>query len=79
MRSGDSPEALKEHLGTKLKEHGVAEDDVRRLLPIVEFVKADIADAASLAGLAERLDDPNRVRAFYLATPPDRFIPASRR
>ncbi len=40
--------------------------------------KADIADAQSLSGLAERLDDPNRVRAFYLATPPDRFIPASR-
>lgn len=78
VRSGDSPEALKAHLGTKLREHGVADDDVRRLLPILDFVKADVADAASLSGLAARLDDPNRVRAFYLATPPDRFIPASR-
>lgn len=78
VRSADSPEALRAHLGAKLAEYGIADADIRRFLPIVDYVKADIAEAASLTELAGRLDDPDRARAFYLATPPDRFIPASR-
>lgn len=78
VRSADSPDALRAHLGTKLAEYGISDADIQRFLPIVDFVKADIADASTLDELASRLDDPNRARAFYLATPPDRFIPASR-
>lgn len=77
VRSGESAESLRATLGTKLGEHGVADADIRRLLPLVDFVKADIADAATLGELSAKLDDPARARAFYLATPPDRFIPAS--
>lgn len=78
VRGAESPDALREHLGTKLAEYGISDADIRRFLPIVDYVKADIADASTLGELAARLDDPNRERAFYLATPPDLFIPASR-
>ncbi|MGL5447415.1 MAG: glucose-6-phosphate dehydrogenase [Rhabdaerophilum sp.] len=78
VRSAESPDVLREHLGIKLAEFGTSDADIRRLLPLVDYVKADIADASTLGELSARLDDPNRAKAFYLATPPDRFIPASR-
>ncbi len=78
VRSGESEEDLRYSVGSRLREQGLAEDEVAQFLQHLSFVQADIADPSTLSTLSARLDDPERVRAFYLATPPNLFIPASR-
>jgi glucose-6-phosphate 1-dehydrogenase len=61
-----------------LRKAKLSEEAITAFLPHLSFQRGDITDATSLAGLAAALDDPGRVRVFYLATPPDLFAPAAR-
>lgn len=78
VRSDDAEEGLKSELEARLKAMGLPGEDIAVLLRRLTYVRADMSEAATLGGLSERLNDPSRVRAFYLATPPDLFIAASR-
>jgi glucose-6-phosphate 1-dehydrogenase len=78
VRNHAPGDGLKEMVAKRLGEEGVSPPQIAALLAQLTFLKADVTDAASLAELSSTLDDPARVRAFYLATPPDLFIPASR-
>ena len=70
-------EALKNEVADRLAMDDVPRADVDAFLRQLTFVQAELSDAATLDGLSATLDDPERVRAFYLATPPDLFVPAS--
>ncbi|QRM34046.1 glucose-6-phosphate dehydrogenase [Microvirga sp. VF16] len=78
VRSGEAEESLKAGTAARLTEQGLRTSDVDGLLARLSYVRADVSDPASMADLSVCLDDPGRVRAFYLATPPDLFIPAAR-
>ena len=78
VRSGETEESLKAKTAARLKEQGLDTANIDGFLKRLTYVRADVSDAQTMTELASRLDDPGRVRAFYLATPPDLFIPASR-
>jgi glucose-6-phosphate 1-dehydrogenase len=78
VRSGEANESLKAGTAARLKEQGLATCDIDGLLTRLTYVQADVSDPSTMANLSGLLDDPSRVRGFYLATPPDLFIPASR-
>ncbi|EIM26388.1 glucose-6-phosphate dehydrogenase [Microvirga lotononidis] len=78
VRSGETEDGLKDGAATRLKEQGLKSPDIDSFLQRLSYVRADVSDSATMGDLNARLDDPGRVRAFYLATPPDLFIPAAR-
>jgi glucose-6-phosphate 1-dehydrogenase len=78
VRSGEAEESLKASTAARLKEQGLKTSDINGFLDRLTYVRADVSDPSTMAHLSTRLDDLGRVRAFYLATPPDLFIPASR-
>jgi glucose-6-phosphate 1-dehydrogenase len=78
VRSGEAEESLKAATASRLKEQGLTSPAIDSLLTRLTYVRADVSDPATMGELSARLDDPGRVRAFYLATPPDLFIPAAR-
>jgi glucose-6-phosphate 1-dehydrogenase len=78
VRSDEAEESRKSQVADRLKDQGLTASQVDVFLRRLSYVRADMSDAATLSGLNACLDNPDRVRAFYLATPPDLFIPASR-
>jgi len=78
VRSGEAEEGLKAGTAARLKEQGLTASDIDSFLKRLTYVRSDVSDPATMANLSARMDDPGRVRAFYLATPPDLFIPAAR-
>jgi glucose-6-phosphate 1-dehydrogenase len=77
VRSGEAEESLKASTASRLREQGLAASNIDDLLKRLTYVRADVSDATTMADLSTCLNDPGRVRAFYLATPPDLFIPAA--
>jgi glucose-6-phosphate 1-dehydrogenase len=53
----------------------VQEECLARFIGRLDFVALDVTDPGSWTDLAAKLDDPERVRVFYLATSPDLFGP----
>jgi glucose-6-phosphate 1-dehydrogenase len=79
VRSEHADDALIAHTAEKLAGYGVSQDDIDGLMRQLTIVRADASDPAAMTALAERLGPAqNRVRAFYMATPPDLFVPAAR-
>src|SRR5215218_2187849 len=78
VRSDEAEESLKASTAARLKEQGLKTSAIDGLLKRFTYVRADVSDPSTMMELSARLDDPGRVRAFYLATPPDLFIPAAR-
>src|SRR5688572_12037945 len=77
VRSGEAEESLKARTAFRLREQGLAASNIDGLLKRLTYVRADVSDPITMADLSTCLDDQGRVRAFYLATPPDLFIPAA--
>ena len=71
VRSGEAEESLKAGTAARLKEQGLKTSDIDGFLDRLTYVRADVSDPSTMAYLSARLDDLGRVRAFYLATPPD--------
>ena len=61
-----------------LQEHGPG-DRTGDFLEMLDYVKIDVAGGEGWATLASRLDDHERVRAFYLSVAPHLFVPFSER
>lgn len=78
VRASGTLDGLKEITAARLKEQGLGSRDVDGLLKRLNYVGADVTDPSTMADLKGCLDDPARVRAFYMATPADLFIPAAR-
>jgi glucose-6-phosphate 1-dehydrogenase len=86
-RKGTSSDGLRDSLMKGLQEFATrpVEDKIaKRLLECVTSIEADPKDPASFDGMRERLEklESNKStggnRLFYLATPPDAFLPISR-
>ena len=86
-RKGMSNDALRDSLMKGLREFATRPVDdaiAKRVLECVTCVEADPSDPASFDQLRERLEklEANRSiggnRLFYLATPPDAFLPITR-
>ena len=79
VRSGGGGEVLKQHMSQRMREDGLSVADVDALMRQLSFVSADASDATAMRGLHDSIGPAaGRARAFYMATPPDLFIPASR-
>lgn len=75
------PELVKELPGTiadKLAEAGIEKEHVKRFIGRLTMVKVDATEAGTYGPLKKTLGDSERVRAFYLSTPPELFIPIVR-
>jgi glucose-6-phosphate 1-dehydrogenase len=66
---------LRDLAGQRMAEEGIKGAEAAGLLQRLTFVRADATDAQSLTPLLNRLDAHRRIRAFYLATAPDMFVP----
>jgi glucose-6-phosphate 1-dehydrogenase len=86
-RKGMPDDALHDSLMKGLRQFATRPVDdaiAKRLLECVTCIEADPADPASFDGLRERLEKMEASRStggnrlFYLATPPDAFLPISR-
>ena len=78
VRSQDPDDGLMRMVETRLQEEGLSRAEAEAFMPQLKFVRTDVTSQESMADLSERLGPPDRVRAFYLATPPQLFAPASR-
>jgi glucose-6-phosphate 1-dehydrogenase len=72
-------EGLQNAVEQRLRQDGLSFGEVGALLRQLSFVQGDVSDTASVAKLAAHLGPAqDRVRTYYMATPPDLFVPASR-
>ncbi len=79
VRSGDAGDALKQTISDRMRSDGLSVAQIDPLMRQLSFVKADASNLDGMNAVSAALgNDPSRIRAFYLATPPDLFIPASR-
>ncbi len=63
----------------RLRSDGLTVDEIAALMRHLSFVQGDVSDPASMRALAKTLGPADgRVRAVYMATPPDLFVPGSR-
>lgn len=62
----------------RLTKEGLCAETIDRFMRRITILQADAHDAASFAGLAEALGQSPHVRAFYLSTAPDLFVPICR-
>ncbi len=75
----EAGDALRQQVKDRLREGGVAASEIDAMLRQLSFVTGDISDAHSVKAIGEALGpDSGRVRAYYMATPPDLFVPGSR-
>ncbi|MGH9806043.1 MAG: glucose-6-phosphate dehydrogenase [Terriglobia bacterium] len=68
---------LSDLAGRRMAEEGITALEAAGLLQRLSFISADATDPQALAPLRARLDEHRRVRAFYLATAPDMFVPVT--
>jgi glucose-6-phosphate 1-dehydrogenase len=79
VRSENPGDRLKSEIAEKLKTDGLTNIEVDGLMRHLHLVQSDISDPSSLERIkALRGEDDGRVTAFYMATPPDLFIPGAR-
>ncbi len=75
----EAGDALRQQVKDRLREGGVAASEIDAMLRQLSFVSGDVSDANSVRAIGEALGpDTGRVRAYYMATPPDLFVPGSR-
>jgi glucose-6-phosphate 1-dehydrogenase len=78
VRSSEGLDRLADTVSARLREDGLSPEEITRFRPHLAFIQADVTDANSLREVWKALPDPHPVRAIYLATPPDLFIPGAR-
>ncbi len=75
----EAGDALRQQVKDRLREGGVAASEIDAMLRQLSFVSGDVSDSHSVRAIGEALGpDTGRVRAYYMATPPDLFVPGSR-
>lgn len=72
-------EGLARQTAERLLAEGLEPGEIEALLRQLSFVQGDASDAGAMQALHDRIGPAEgRVRAIYMATPPDLFVPASR-
>jgi glucose-6-phosphate 1-dehydrogenase len=75
VRRADDVDDLAAVIGRRLAAEAIAEDVIRRFLARLTVVALEGRDPATFDTLVAALEGSPRVRAFYLSTPPDLFVP----
>lgn len=71
-------ETLPGEIVARLEKEGLPPGTIERFMRRITILQADANDPASFAGLASALAGSAHVRAFYLSTAPDLFVPICR-
>jgi len=75
VRKDEDMEGLPNQIAGRLKQEGLAADQIEGFLRRLTMVQADALKPETFKALKTALGDTDRVRSFYLSTPPDLFIP----
>lgn len=75
VRKPEDEEGLPAEIGRKLGAEGLPEERVRAFLQRLTMVRMDALQPETYGALKQALGDSERVRSFYLSTPPDLFVP----
>jgi glucose-6-phosphate 1-dehydrogenase len=78
VRKDEDMEGVPKQIAGRLKEEGLAADQIEDFLRRLTMVQADAVKPETFKALKTALGDTDRVRSFYLSTPPDLFIPICR-
>jgi glucose-6-phosphate 1-dehydrogenase len=78
VRKDEDVEGVPRQIAGRLKEEGLAADQIEDFLRRLTMVQADAVKPETFKALKKALGDTDRVRSFYLSTPPDLFIPICR-
>ncbi|MDJ1157043.1 glucose-6-phosphate dehydrogenase [Chelatococcus sp. SYSU_G07232] len=78
VRRVGSEDDLARLVAERLKEDGLSQREIDAFLPMLVPVRVDAKEPDSFKELEKVLSDGERVRAFYLSTPPDLFVPIGR-
>jgi glucose-6-phosphate 1-dehydrogenase len=75
VRKPEDVEGLPNQIAKRLKEEGLATDHIDAFLRRLTMVLLDALKPETYGALKKALGKSERVRSFYLSTPPDLFIP----
>ena len=75
VRKSEDMTGLPEAIGAKLAGSGLSRDRVETFLSRLTMVQVDAVRPETYGRLMQALGESERVRSFYLSTPPDLFIP----
>ncbi len=75
VRKPEDLEGLPKQVANRLNEEGLAAEQVAAFLRRLTVVQADALKPETFGALKTALGDTDRVRSFYLSTPPELFIP----
>lgn len=75
VRKSEDVAGLPGEISRKLTEEGLSAARIETFLRRLSVVQVDALKPETYAGLRQELGDSERVRSFYLSTPPELFIP----
>ncbi len=75
VRKQEDVEGLPKQIAKRLQEEGIPKEDVASFLKRLTMVLLDALKPDTYVALKTALGESERVRSFYLSTPPDLFIP----
>ncbi|POR49543.1 glucose-6-phosphate dehydrogenase [Bosea psychrotolerans] len=75
VRKPEDLEGLPKQVANRLNEEGLAAEQVAAFLRRLTVVQADALKPETFGALKTALGETDRVRSFYLSTPPELFIP----
>ncbi|SFI73616.1 glucose-6-phosphate 1-dehydrogenase [Bosea sp. OK403] len=75
VRKPEDLEGLPKQVANRLNEEGLAAEQVAAFLRRLTVVQADALKPETFSALKTALGETDRVRSFYLSTPPELFIP----
>jgi glucose-6-phosphate 1-dehydrogenase len=75
VRKEEDIEGLAKQIAKRLHEEGIPKDQVESFLRRLTTVMLDAVQPETYKALKQALGESERVRSFYLSTPPDLFIP----
>lgn len=75
VRQPDHVASLGATISARLAEAGISAEAVTKFLSRLTIIQLDATVSDTFSALATALGDSERVRSFYLSTPPDLFIP----
>jgi glucose-6-phosphate 1-dehydrogenase len=75
VRQSAQLKTLPETIAAKLRNDGFDKGEIEHFMARIVVVETDATKLETYAALKQALGDADRVRAFYLSTPPDLFIP----
>lgn len=75
VRKAEDVEIVPRQIAERLGKEGLPEDQIRDFLSRLTMVLVDALKPETYDALKQELGESERVRSFYLSTPPDLFVP----